>query len=105
MRLGFQVDASGKIPLKVVARTFASGKTEKLIYQAFAELGLSSEKVQTCFFVFFFLFLRLPNPISSYSCVTKGDAIEKADFTFDKFLSLYHTICPSNDIEELFQSM
>jgi hypothetical protein len=45
MRLGFQVDASGKIPVKVVARTFASGKTEKLIYQAFAELGLPSEKV------------------------------------------------------------
>jgi len=47
MRLGFQVDASGKVPVKVVARTFASGKTEKLIYQAFAELGLPSEKVQS----------------------------------------------------------
>jgi hypothetical protein len=45
MRLGFQVDAAGKVPVKVVARTFASGKTEKLIYQAFAELGLPSEKV------------------------------------------------------------
>lgn len=45
MRLGFQVDVSGKIPVKVIARTFASGKTEKLIYQTFAELGLPSEKV------------------------------------------------------------
>jgi hypothetical protein len=45
MRLGFQVDAAGKVPVKVVARTFASGKTEKLIYQAFADLGLPSEKV------------------------------------------------------------
>lgn len=48
MRLGFQVDVSGKVPVKVVARTFASGKTEKLIYQAFAELGLPSEKVIRC---------------------------------------------------------
>ena len=45
MRLGFQVDAAGKVPVKVVARTFASGKTEKLIYQAFSDLGLPSEKV------------------------------------------------------------
>ncbi|XP_046642966.1 1-phosphatidylinositol 4,5-bisphosphate phosphodiesterase-like isoform X1 [Daphnia pulicaria] len=78
MRLGFQVDAAGKVPVKVVARTFASGKTEKLIYQAFAELGLPSEK---------------------------GDSMEKADFTFEKFVALYHKICPRNDIEELFQSI
>lgn len=51
MRLGFQVDAAGKVPVKVVARTFASGKTEKLIYQAFAELGLPSEKVTVLFLI------------------------------------------------------
>lgn len=78
MRLGFQVDHRGKIPVKVIARTFASGKTEKLIYQILAELGLPSGK---------------------------SDIIEPETFTFDKFYALYHKICPRNDIEELFRSM
>uniref|UniRef100_A0A8D8ZLK0 Phosphoinositide phospholipase C n=1 Tax=Cacopsylla melanoneura TaxID=428564 RepID=A0A8D8ZLK0_9HEMI len=78
MRLGMLVEAKGKVPVKVVARTFASGKTEKLVYQTMAELGLPSGK---------------------------NDVIEPVDFTFDKFYELYHKICPRNDIEELFQSI
>ncbi|KAL1455586.1 hypothetical protein WDU94_009670 [Cyamophila willieti] len=78
MRLGMLVESKGKVPVKVVARTFASGKTEKLVYQTMAELGLPSGK---------------------------NDVIEPADFTFDKFYELYHKICPRNDIEELFQSI
>lgn len=39
------VDPKGKVPVKVVARTFASGKTEKLVYQCLQDLGLPSEKV------------------------------------------------------------
>ncbi|KAI5730985.1 hypothetical protein M8J77_002968 [Diaphorina citri] len=78
MRLGMLVEAKGKVPVKVVSRTFASGKTEKLVYQTMAELGLPSGK---------------------------NDVIEPADFTFDKFYELYHKICPRNDIEELFQSI
>ncbi|KAJ8922881.1 hypothetical protein NQ315_007916 [Exocentrus adspersus] len=78
MRLGFQVDARGKIPVKVIARTFASGKTEKLVYQILAELDLPSGK---------------------------NDIIEPEAFTFDKFYALYHKICPRNDIEELFRSI
>ncbi|CAG7820491.1 unnamed protein product, partial [Allacma fusca] len=45
MRLGFLVDPAGKVPVKVIARTFASGKTEKFIYQCLAEGGLPCEKV------------------------------------------------------------
>ena len=45
MRLRMLVDPNGKVPVKVVARTFASGKTEKLVYQCLADLGLSSGKV------------------------------------------------------------
>lgn len=78
MRLGMLVDPKGKVPVKVVVRTFSSGKTEKLVYQCLQELGLPSGK---------------------------NDVIEPADFTFDKFYALYHKICPRNDIEELFQSM
>ncbi|KAJ8967859.1 hypothetical protein NQ317_017626 [Molorchus minor] len=78
MRLGFLVDQKGKIPVKVIARTFASGKTEKLIYQILSELDLPSGK---------------------------NDTIEPEAFTFDKFYALYHKICPRNDIEELFRSI
>ncbi|CAH1960133.1 unnamed protein product [Acanthoscelides obtectus] len=78
MRLGFLVEKNGKIPVKVIARTFASGKTEKLVYQILSELELPSGK---------------------------NDAIEKDAFTFDKFYTLYHKICPRNDIEELFRSI
>ncbi|XP_063228854.1 1-phosphatidylinositol 4,5-bisphosphate phosphodiesterase isoform X2 [Bacillus rossius redtenbacheri] len=78
MRLGFLSDARGKIPVKVVAKTFASGKTEKLVYQCLSELELPSGK---------------------------NDVIEPTDFTFDKFYTLYHKLCPRNDIEELFQSI
>lgn len=46
MRLRMLIDPNGKVPVKVVARTFASGKTEKLVYQCLADLGLSSGKVR-----------------------------------------------------------
>lgn len=78
MRLCFLTDPRGKVPVKVVARTFASGKTEKLVYQCLSELGLPAGK---------------------------NEAMEKEAFTFDKFYALYHKICPRNDIEELFRSM
>ncbi|BET01285.1 phospholipase C [Nesidiocoris tenuis] len=78
MRLGMLVDPKGKVPVKVVARTFASGKTEKLVYQCLQDLGLPSGK---------------------------NDVIEPVDFTFEKFYELYHKICPRNDIEELFQTI
>lgn len=78
MRLGMLVDPKGKVPVKVVSKTFASGKTEKLVYQCLSDLDLPSGK---------------------------NDVIEPADFTFDKFYALYHKICPRNDIEELFQQI
>ncbi|KAF4526440.1 hypothetical protein B566_EDAN015072 [Ephemera danica] len=76
MRIGFLTSTKDKVLVKVIARTFASGKTEKLVYQCLQELDLPSGK---------------------------NDTIEPEDFTFEKFYSLYHKICPRNDIEELFQ--
>lgn len=96
------VDPNGKVPVKVVARTFASGKTEKLVYQCFADLGLPSGKV---------LVKRAaesgrPSVSNFYFHSNfQNDVIEPEDFTFDAFYALYHKICPRNDIEELFQSM
>lgn len=75
MRLGFCTDQTGKIPVKSVAKTFASGKTEKFIYQCMKEVGLPHDK---------------------------NDLIEPAEWTYERFYQLYHKICPRNDIAELF---
>ncbi|CAG0914190.1 unnamed protein product [Notodromas monacha] len=78
MRLRMSCDPDGKIPVRAVSKTFASGKTEKLVYQTLSDLGLPSDK---------------------------NDGIPPDDFTFEKFHKIYGTICPRNDIEELFRSI
>ncbi|XP_045599875.1 1-phosphatidylinositol 4,5-bisphosphate phosphodiesterase isoform X2 [Procambarus clarkii] len=78
MRLGMTVDSGGNIPVKHIVRTFASGKTEKMVFSCLEEMGLPSGK---------------------------GDSIEKEAFSYDKFYKLYHTICPRTDIDELFSSI
>lgn len=35
-----------KVSVRSISKTFASGKTEKLVYQTLAELGLPSDKVR-----------------------------------------------------------
>ncbi|KAK3893424.1 hypothetical protein Pcinc_002748 [Petrolisthes cinctipes] len=78
MRLGMMVDHVGNIPVKHIVKTFASGKTEKMVFSCLEEMGLPSGK---------------------------GDSIDKDAFTFEKFYKLYHTICPRTDIDELFTSI
>uniref|UniRef100_A0AAQ4R481 1-phosphatidylinositol 4,5-bisphosphate phosphodiesterase n=1 Tax=Gasterosteus aculeatus aculeatus TaxID=481459 RepID=A0AAQ4R481_GASAC len=63
---------------KHITRTFASGKTEKGIFQALKDLGLPSGK---------------------------NDEIEPSDFTYDIFYLLTQKICPRTDIEELFKKI
>lgn len=53
------VSVEGLVPVRHITKTFASGKTEKMVYQALADVGL-------------------PN--------AKADTIEKDQFTFDKEL-------------------
>jgi len=76
MKLCFMVNPSGKIPVRSITRTFASGKTEKMVMQCLKDLGFASGK---------------------------NDEIEQDLFTFEKFYELYHKICPRQDIEELFK--
>uniref|UniRef100_A0A667ZD38 1-phosphatidylinositol 4,5-bisphosphate phosphodiesterase n=1 Tax=Myripristis murdjan TaxID=586833 RepID=A0A667ZD38_9TELE len=78
MRMCFLTNVNGKIPVRGITRTFASGKTEKGIFQALKELGLPSGK---------------------------NDEIEPSAFTFDIFYALTQKICPRTDIEELFKKM
>ena len=72
------VTIDGKIGVKQIAKTFASGKSEKLVYQILADNGL-------------------PNG--------KGDSMDKESFTFDIFYKIYQAICPRTDIEDLFKSL
>ena len=44
-RILLNTTTDGKVSVKAIAKTFASGKTEKLVYQTLAELELPSEKV------------------------------------------------------------
>lgn len=78
MRMSFLTNVNGKIPVRGITRTFASGKTEKGIFQALKELGLPSGK---------------------------NDEIEPSVFTFDIFYALTQKICPRTDIEELFKKI
>ncbi|XP_031435590.1 1-phosphatidylinositol 4,5-bisphosphate phosphodiesterase beta-4 isoform X2 [Clupea harengus] len=78
MRLSFLTNVNGKIPVRSITRTFASGKTEKGIFQALKDLGLPSGK---------------------------NDEIDHLVFTFDKFYALTQKICPRIDIEELFKKI
>uniref|UniRef100_A0A3Q3WAG2 1-phosphatidylinositol 4,5-bisphosphate phosphodiesterase n=1 Tax=Mola mola TaxID=94237 RepID=A0A3Q3WAG2_MOLML len=78
MRLCFLTNVNGKIPVRGITRTFASGKTEKGIFQALKDLGLPSGK---------------------------NDEIEPPVFTFDIFYALTQKICPRTDIEELFKNI
>uniref|UniRef100_A0A8B9BBU4 1-phosphatidylinositol 4,5-bisphosphate phosphodiesterase n=1 Tax=Anser brachyrhynchus TaxID=132585 RepID=A0A8B9BBU4_9AVES len=78
MKLAFLTNTNGKIPVRSITRTFASGKTEKVIFQALKELGLPSGK---------------------------NDEIEPAAFTYDKFYELTQKICPRTDIEDLFKKI
>ncbi|XP_029449368.1 1-phosphatidylinositol 4,5-bisphosphate phosphodiesterase beta-4 [Rhinatrema bivittatum] len=78
MKLTFLTNISGKIPVRSITRTFASGKTEKVIFQALKELGLPSGK---------------------------NDEIEPPAFSFEKFYELTQKICPRTDIEELFKKI
>ena len=72
------VSTEGLVPVRNITKTFKSGKTEKIVYQALADVGLPSEK---------------------------SDLIDIESFTFEKFYKIYQTICPRNDIDELFRSI
>lgn len=78
IRLSLSLNVNKKIPVRSITRTFASGKTEKIIFQCLKDLGFPSGK---------------------------NDEIDVETFTYEKFTELYHKICPRTDIEDLFKEM
>lgn len=47
-RLRMTTTVDGQVSVRAIAKTFASGKTEKLVYQTLAECGLPNGKVREC---------------------------------------------------------
>ncbi|KAI1722922.1 phosphatidylinositol-specific phospholipase c, X domain-containing protein [Ditylenchus destructor] len=102
----------GKIPTRNIVKTFASGKPEKMTLKCLTDLGLSGDK-------FISVKRIVPSRLGSksnnwtrkvssiYKCGRTRRKKEREDlevhlFTFEKFLRLYHKICPRTDVQELF---
>jgi phosphatidylinositol phospholipase C, beta len=49
MRIRLQLNNNKKIPVKNIVRTFASGKTEKIIFQCLKDIEMPSKKVRERF--------------------------------------------------------
>ncbi len=49
MKLKLLVNSDHRIPVRSVTRTFASGKTEKIIFQCLKDLGFPHGKVSLAF--------------------------------------------------------
>ena len=62
LKILLSVTSEGKVGVKTIAKTFASGKSEKLVYQILADNGL-------------------PNG--------KGDSMDQDAFTYDIFFKIY----------------
>ncbi|XP_071832263.1 1-phosphatidylinositol 4,5-bisphosphate phosphodiesterase beta-4-like isoform X3 [Apostichopus japonicus] len=80
MKICFQVNSSSKIPVRNLLRTFAAGKASKqsVIINALEQLQLPSGK---------------------------NEEIDPADFPFEKFYKMYHTVCKRTDIQELYRDI
>ncbi|CAH8510930.1 unnamed protein product [Heterobilharzia americana] len=78
LRLTLTLNARNRIPVRVIMKTFASGRNERVVYQSLKDLNLPHGK---------------------------NDDIDPNEFPFEKFYELYHKICPRTDIEDLFKSL
>ncbi|CAH8524048.1 unnamed protein product [Schistosoma haematobium] len=78
LRLTLTLNARNRIPVRVIMKTFASGRNERIVYQSLKDLNLPHGK---------------------------NDDIDPNEFPFEKFYELYHKICPRTDIEDLFKSL
>ncbi|WKY09940.1 hypothetical protein Q1695_002358 [Nippostrongylus brasiliensis] len=74
--LTLSVNDRRKIPIKLLVRTFSSGKPEKMVLKCLSDLGLCGDK--------------------------EREELDVEMLTFEKFLRLYHKICPRSEVQELF---
>uniref|UniRef100_A0A913HGF2 Phosphoinositide phospholipase C n=1 Tax=Strongyloides stercoralis TaxID=6248 RepID=A0A913HGF2_STRER len=95
-----------KIPIKNIVKTFSSGKPERMVLKCLSDLGLAGDKYTPIKVIKKSWTKNLKN---FYKCrsrkYNKKKEREELDvelFTFEKFLRLYHKICPRTEVQELF---
>uniref|UniRef100_A0A1I8A7N8 Phosphoinositide phospholipase C n=1 Tax=Steinernema glaseri TaxID=37863 RepID=A0A1I8A7N8_9BILA len=91
-----------KIPIRNIVKTFSSGKPEKMVHKCLSDLGLAGDKYVVTIRR---TWQRNMRNLIKCSTARKHKEREELDvelFTFEKFLRLYHKICPRTDVQELF---
>uniref|UniRef100_A0A0N5C0L9 1-phosphatidylinositol 4,5-bisphosphate phosphodiesterase n=1 Tax=Strongyloides papillosus TaxID=174720 RepID=A0A0N5C0L9_STREA len=95
-----------KIPIKNIVKTFSSGKPERMVLKCLSDLGLAGDKYTP---VKVIRKSWTKNLKSFYKCRSKKyhkkkerEELDVELFTFEKFLRLYHKICPRTEVQELF---
>lgn len=105
--LTLSVNERGRIPLRNIIRTFSSGKPERMVHKCLTDLGLAGDKFTVTRRVIKRGWSKRME--SLYKCSTRRkpkkkerEELDASLFTFEKFLRLYHKICPRTDVQELF---
>ncbi|CAI5451191.1 unnamed protein product [Caenorhabditis angaria] len=102
--LTLNVNERRKIPIKIIIKTFSSGKPEKLVQKCLNDLGLGGDKYTPARVIHRSMRKKLRN---WYTCGRSRRRKEREELdvdilTFDKFLKLYNKICPRTEVQELF---
>ncbi|CAJ0589563.1 unnamed protein product [Cylicocyclus nassatus] len=102
--LTLSVNDRRKIPIKLLVKTFASGKPEKMVLKCLSDLGLCGDK----YTVPRVMNRSMGKKISNiYKCSNSRKKKEREELdveilTFEKFIRLYNKICPRSEVQELF---
>ncbi|VDL72105.1 unnamed protein product [Nippostrongylus brasiliensis] len=102
--LTLSVNDRRKIPIKLLVRTFSSGKPEKMVLKCLSDLGLCGDKYTVPRVMNHSMSKKISN---IYKCSSGRKKKEREELdvemlTFEKFLRLYHKICPRSEVQELF---
>ncbi|CAI2354285.1 unnamed protein product [Caenorhabditis sp. 36 PRJEB53466] len=102
--LTLNVNERRKIPIKLIIKTFSSGKPEKMVQKCLNDLGLGGDKYTPVRVINRSMGKKFRN---FYKCSRGRKRKEREELdveilTFEKFLRLYNKICPRTEVQELF---
>ncbi|CAD6193233.1 unnamed protein product [Caenorhabditis auriculariae] len=102
--LTLNVNERRRIPMKLIIKTFSSGKPEKMVQKCLCDLGLGGDKYTVPRAINRSMGRKIRN---FYKCSRsrrrkEREELEVEMLTFDKFLRLYNKICPRTEVQELF---
>ncbi|CTQ86716.1 1-phosphatidylinositol 4,5-bisphosphate phosphodiesterase [Caenorhabditis elegans] len=102
--LTMNVNERRKIPIKLIIKTFSSGKPEKMVQKCLNDLGLGGDKYTPARVINRSMGKKFRN---FYKCSRGRKRKEREELdvdilTFEKFQRLYNKICPRTEVQELF---